>query len=218
MAIERILTEDDFQKIIERNGKPPFAFRNTVLVIAGSYWLLTPYELTELRLEDVMDKSGEFYAIWTLPDYVSQNGEARELRTANHIVKIMESYIQWWIDNDFHSSGKVAYRGRNPKAPFILNDNFEGYSLSKREKNASPTIPVTMNKKLTSLLDNAGYKGVTASSFRDSGIKLMWDHKAHYNDLKDMTGIKTKSTLDAKIRPHEVEIDTVLNNVFRNIK
>ena len=67
-------------------------------------------------------------------------------------------------------------------------------------------------------MDNAGYKGVTASSFRGSGIKLMWDNKAHYSDLKDMIGINTKSTLDEKIRPHEIEIGTLSSNVFKNIK
>lgn len=218
MPIERILSEDDFKHIIVRNGKPPFAYRNSALVLAASYWLLTPYELTELRLEDVMDKSGEFYSVWTLPEYVAQGGKGREVRTSEHIAKIMARYVQWWIDNDLHSSGKVAFKGRNPKAPFILNDNFEGYSLSKRDKNGSPVVPVTMNKKLTSLLENAGFKGATASTFRNSGIKIIWDNGAKYNDLKDMTGIKTKSTLDAKIRPHEYELESVLNNVFRNIK
>jgi integrase len=180
--------------------------------------VLTPYELTELRLEDVMDKSGKFHSIWTLPGYVAQNGEARELGTSDHIIKIMQSYINWWIANDLHSSGKFAYQGRDPKASFILNDNFEGYTLSKREKGGPQTLPVTINKKLLSLLITAGYKGVTPSAYRDSGIKLMWDSGGHYNDIMDFTGIKSKSTLDAKIRPHEIEIGVVLNNVFRNIR
>lgn len=51
------------------------------LVITGGYFLLKPYEQTLLRLEDLMDTSGEFYSIWTLPSHVAYNGEAREIRT-----------------------------------------------------------------------------------------------------------------------------------------
>jgi hypothetical protein len=218
VPIERILSENDFKQVIARNAKAPFAYRNASLVIAASYWLLTPYELIELRLEDVLDKSGEFYSVWTLPSHVAQHGETREIRTSDHIATIMRRYIQWWIDNDFYSSGKSSYLGRDPEAPFILNDNFEVYGLSRRDKNSAAIVPIRMNKKLVSILETAGYKGLTASIFRDSGIKIMWDNGAKYNDLKYMTGIKTKSTLDAKIRPHEYELEFVLNYVFKNIK
>ena len=218
MPIERILSEKDFQTIINRNNKPPFDVRNKAIVISASYWLLTPYEMTGLRLEDVMDKSGILFKIWTLPEYVAQSGEAREIRTSDHVEKLLNTYIQWVVDNKLFNSGKTSYRGLNPKMPFILNDNFEGYSLSKRDKNSSPTLPVTMNKKLSGLLNVAGFKGVTPSSFRDSGIYMFYANKAKHVDLMDFTGIKSKATLDAKIRPHEVALEVVLNNVFKNIK
>lgn len=171
-----------------------------------------------LRLEDVMDQSGMLYEIWTLPGHVSQSGEPREIRTSDHVEKLLNSYIQWVLDNKLFLSGKSSYRGLNPKMPFIPNDNFEGYSLSKREKDAAPTLPITMNKKLSTLLDVAGFKGVTPSSFRDSGIYMMYANSAKHNELMDFTGIRSKATLDAKIRPHEVSLEVVLNKVFRNIK
>lgn len=39
----------------------------------------------------------------------------------------------------------------------------------------------------------------------------------HYNDLKDFTGIKTKKSLDSEIRPHEAELELVMNGLFRNV-
>ncbi len=69
-----------------------------------------------------------------------------------------------------------AYRGRDPKAPFIVNDNYEKYALSKREKDG-----------------------------------------ARYNDIRDFSGIKTKKSLDGEIRPHEAELESVMNNLFRNL-
>jgi integrase len=217
MPIERILSESDIKKVINANSKPPFAIRNKALVLVSTYWLLSPIEASELRIEDVMDKDGQFYQIWILPDYVAQNGEAREIRTSDHIAKIMQDYIDWWIANDLFASGKKAYQGRDPKAPFIVNDNYEKYALSKREKNGVGVLPVALNKKLNALLEVAGFHGCSASSFRDSGIKMFYDNGARYNDLRDFTGIKTKKSLDGKIRPHEAELESVMNNLFRNM-
>lgn len=217
MPVERILSESDIKKVIKLNNKPPFALRNKALVLASTYWLLSPVEVSELRLEDVMDRDGQFYRIWVLPDHVAQNGEAREIRTSDHIAKLMQDYIDWWIANGLFASGKKAYRGRDPKAPFIVNDNYEKYALSKREKDGAGVLPVALNKKLNTLLEVAGMKGCSASSFRDSGIKIFFDNGARYNDLRDITGIKTKKSLDSKIRPHEAELTLVMNGLFRNI-
>lgn len=217
MPIERILSESDIKKVIVANNQPPFSVRNKALILTSTYWLLTPVEASELRLEDVMDRDGEFYRIWELHDHVAQNGEAREIRTSDHIAKLMQGYIDWWIANGLYGSGKKAYQGRDPKAPFILNDNYEKYALSKREKGGSGVLPVALNKKLNALLDNAGIKGCSASSFRDSGIKMFYDNGARYNDLKDFTGIKTKKSLDNKIRPHQAELEVIMNNLFRNM-
>jgi integrase len=217
MPIERILSENDIKKVIKANAKPPFKLRNKALVLASTYWLLTPAEASELRLEDVMDRDGQFYRIWVLSAHVAQNGEPREIRTSDHIAKLMQDYMDWWIANGLYETGKKTYQGRDPKAPFILNDNYEKYALSKREKDGAGVLPVALNKKLNALLENAGMKGCSASSFRDSGIKLFYDNGARYNDLRDFTGIKTKKSLDGKIRPHETELTSVMNGLFRNL-
>lgn len=58
----------------------------------------------------------------------------------------MQGYIDWWIANDLFASGKKAYQGCEPKAPFIVNDNYEKYALSKREKDGAGVLPVALNK------------------------------------------------------------------------
>jgi integrase len=218
VPIERFFTEKEIEKIVKRSSQAPFAHRNTALIMAATSWMLTPFELTELRLKDVMDKNGEFYRIWTLPTWVAQNGVAREIETADHINAIMIRYIDWWKANGLYESGLESYCGRKSDAPFILNDNFEAYSLSKREKNGADVLPISMNNKLNSFIEKSGFKGATASAFRDSAIRIMYENGAEYKELKYFTGIKTNASLDKKIRPHEVEISQVLNRVFKNIK
>lgn len=46
---------------------------------------------------------------------------------------------------------------------------------------------------------------------------MFYDNGARYNDLRDFTGIKTKKSLDGKIRPHEAELTSVMNGLFRNL-
>jgi hypothetical protein len=47
--------------------------------------------------------------------------------------------------------------------------------------------------------------------------KMLYDNGARYDDIRDFTGIKTKKSLDGKIRPHEAELASVMNNLFRNL-
>ena len=81
MPIERLFSESDVQRLIDMNSAPPFGKRNAALIMGALYWGLTPSEASLLRLEDVMDQSGDFFRIWTLPDSTAYNGEARELHT-----------------------------------------------------------------------------------------------------------------------------------------
>ena len=58
MPIERFFDEDDIKTLIVMNAAPPYGPRNASLILAASYWGLTPFELT-------------------LPAHVSYTGEQR---------------------------------------------------------------------------------------------------------------------------------------------
>ena len=60
--------------------------------------------------------------------------------------------------------------------------------------------------------------GATPKSFRDSFIKGMYDSGCGWSDLKKITGIKQKRTLENKVRPHERELEQVLTNLFSRVK
>tara|TARA_Y100001001_G_C7925997_1_gene280429 strand:- start:677 stop:880 length:204 start_codon:yes stop_codon:yes gene_type:complete len=58
------------------NAAPPFGKRNSALIMGALYWGLAPYELSLLRVEDVMDQSGDFFRILTLPASDSESGQS----------------------------------------------------------------------------------------------------------------------------------------------
>lgn len=215
MTIERFFDEDDIKTLIKMNAAPPYGPRNAALILAASYWGLTPFELTLLRLEDVMDASGAFYRIWTLPAHVAYTGEARELHTADHVLPILDAYLTWWQNNTLFDTGLVRYRGRDPKAHFILNDHYGPYTLSKRP--GKGVIANSMNRKLKQLIANTAIEGATPSTFRDSFIRMMHQHGCGYRDLMDITGIKQKETIDRKIKSHEKELMTVYRSIFQRV-
>ena len=95
MPIERLFDESDVQRLIDMNSAPPFGKRNAALIMGSLYWGLTPSEASLLRLEDVMDQSGDFFRIWILPAATAYNGEARELHTEDHVLPFFEKYMDW---------------------------------------------------------------------------------------------------------------------------
>tara|TARA_Y100001001_G_scaffold158908_1_gene179093 strand:+ start:10235 stop:10915 length:681 start_codon:yes stop_codon:yes gene_type:complete len=218
LPIERLFTEDDVQRLLDMNAAPPFGARNAALIIGAVYWGLTPSELSLLRLEDVMDRGGEFYRIWTLPAHTAYTGEPRELRTEDHVLPFFEAYMVWRESKETWTSNQNWYRGTDPKSPFFLNDRLGEFSLSPRSKGGSDYQPRAMNEKLKSFIRKAGIEGVTPRTFRDSCIKAMYDAGCHYNDLMLITGIKQKETIDRKVRPREKELKKVFQEVFGRVK
>lgn len=219
MPIEKIFSEADIQTLIDMNSAPPFGQRNSALIIGAVYWGLTPTELSLLRLEDVMDQSGEFYRIWVLPKSVAYTGEERELMTADHVLPVFEKYMDWRIKNELFLTNIHIYRGSDPKSHFFLNDRFDSFKLSPKSKNESGYyLPRSMNEKLKQLISKTSIRGATPVTFRDSFIKLFYDAGCGYKELKLISGIKEKETLDKRIRPHERELEQVFSAIFSRVK
>jgi hypothetical protein len=57
--------------------------------MSGVCWRLTSLEQCKLRLKDVMNCSGNFYQVWTLPAHASYTGIARQLRTEDQLLPFL---------------------------------------------------------------------------------------------------------------------------------
>lgn len=218
MPVSKIFTEQEVQELIDKNSAAPYSQRNAALIMGASYWGLTSSELSNLPLDAVMDKNGEFYRIWVLPDYVSYTGIARELHTSDHVLDFFEQYMEWRIENGHFKCNQSWYRNSDPKSAFFLNDRGEPFAMSLRKKGSSDYQPRSMNEKLKALIKKTGIQGATPSTFRDSWIKMMHDAGCGYNELMAVSGIKSKTTLDRKIRPSAQEMKKVFSDVFSRVK
>lgn len=218
MSIERLFNESDVQRLVDMNAAPPFGKRDGAMIMGALYWGLTPSELSLLRLGDVMDLSGDFYRIWTLPAGTAYNGEERELHTENHVLPFFEQYMDWRVSEGLYLSNQPWYRGSDPKSHFFLNDRGEPYKLSPRKKGSTDYQPRAISAKLKSFIEKAGIKGATVATYRDSWVKAMYDHGCHYKDLMRVSGIKQKETIDRKTRPALQDLEKVFKDIYSRVK
>jgi len=218
MPIERLFNERDVQRLIDMNAAPPFGKRDSAVIMAALYWGLTPSELSLIRLEDIMDQSGDFFRIWTLPLSVAYNGEARELHTEDHVLPFFEQYIDWRVSKGLYLSNQSWYRGSDPKSQFLLNDKGEPYKLSPRKKGSTDYQARAMSAKLKTYIEKTGIEGATVATFRDSWVKAMYDSGCHHKDLMLVSGIKQKETIDKKTRPAIQELEQVFKHIYSRVR
>ena len=218
MPIERLFNESDVQRLIDMNAAPPFGKRDGALIMGALYWGLTPSELSLIRLEDIMDQSGDFSRIWTLLASTAYNGEARELHTEDHALLFFEQYMDSRVSEGLYLSNQSWYRGSDPQSQFFLNDRGEPYKLSPRKKDSTDYQARAMSAKLKSFIEKAGIEGVTVSTYRDSFVKAMYDAGCHYKDLMRASGIKQKETIDRKTRPAIQDLDKVFKAIYSRVK
>ncbi len=209
----------EISKILENNAQK-YGPRNTALILGGVYWGLTPLELCKISVEDVMAPNGQFYEVWVLPKHASYNGEPREIQTRDHVLNFFEDYISFLLANEWGLCNLSSHRGLNPKGQFFLNDSGRPYKLTKSERtNGKISYQArSMNDHLKRMIEKTDIQDAKPSSFRDTYIRFLWDAGCNWNELKLATGIKSKKTLESKIRPEIRELEQVYKRLCIGIK
>jgi len=192
--------------------------RNAALIMGAVYWGLTPYELSVLSVEDVVNQSGELYRIWVLPSHAAFNKIVRECHTEDHVLPFFENYIELRIEKKWGCSNISAYRGLGPQSKYFLNDRGEPYKLSRRKVGTEEYQPRSMNEQLKRMIKKTNLYGATPSSFRDSFVRGLYENGCSWKDLMTITGIKQKRTLERKVRPQEAELEKVFRGLFSRVR
>lgn len=217
VKVERLLDEKDITELLEQNSSLPFGPRNAALILGGVCWGLTPFELSELTTETVIAPNGEFYRIWTLPVDESFNKEEREIFTENHLVPFFQRYVELRLDLGWKTTKHVeSFQGLNPKSKFFLNDSGKGYRVIKNASGYSQAKYVSDH--IRRMIKRTNLHGATPASLRDSYIKMMYEAGCGWNELKKISGIKHKKTLEKKVRPHERELEKIIGTIFSRVK
>lgn len=218
MAVERIFNESDIDRLLQKNAASPYGRRNAALILGGVYWGLTPLEASQVEIDNVMAANGELYKVWRLPAHFSYNGEAREIHTEDHILPFFEKYLELRREREWGLSSLISYRSLAPDSKFFLNDSGEPYKLTPRKADSGGYQPRSMNEQLKRMIARSDLSGATPSSFRNSFIKGMYENGCGWTELKKITGIKQKRTLEKKVRPRKHELKKVLRSLYSHVK
>lgn len=221
MPIQKIFNNADIQELIDNNSKGDFRLRNSALIIAASYWGLTRTEICLMPLDALMCSTGEFYSEWYVPPEIAFNGKARVLYTSDSVAELLDRYVDWLVERKVCKSNLYTFRQLQPDMKFFVNDNLAPFALTKSSKRlvdgGVSYKTRTLDDKLKGFITNTSIQGATVSTFRDSWVKNMYDNGCRHRDLQDISGFVRKSTIDAKIRPFESELQGVFNKVFSRI-
>ena len=220
MSSLKQFTQAEIVKLIENNAVPELGRRNSVLVIGGVYLGLVPLELCLVDVKDIMAPNSEFFQIWVLPSHASYNGEPREIHIENHVLNFFKSYVLLRLKKQWGLSNLSAYSGLDPESKFFLNDKGQPYKLTKSDRgNGKITYQArSMNEQLKRMIARTDIQGATPASYRDTFIKLMYEAGCQWEELKLVTGIKHKKTLENKIRPEIRELEQVYKTIFKGVK
>lgn len=220
MSSIKQFSQAEIAKIIENNADPKLGRRNAALVMGGLYWGLTALEMCQIKVKDVISPSGEFYQVWVLPKHASYNNESREIHTEDHVLSFFESYVLFRIKNNWGLSNLSSYKGLDPESCFFLNDNGKEYKLTGSDRGTGKISyqARSMNEQLKRMISKTDIQGATPASFRETFIKMMYEAGCQWEELKLVTGIKTKKTLENKVRPEVRELEQVYKTIFKGVK
>ncbi|UYM16312.1 site-specific integrase [Endozoicomonas euniceicola] len=214
MPVNKFFTEIEIKELIFKNSTLPFGYRNAALILGAVYWGLTPSELSLLRLKDVMHEEGVFYKAWIVPESIAYNGFARELQTSDKILPFFEKYMKWRSSFNIFPSSSHLFRHSQGQSPFFINDIYRAYKLSPSKTGNPDSQAKSMSNKLMQLIGNANINGATPSTFRDTFVREMYKKGCQYNELKLVSGIRKKETIDRKISPNEIELCNIYQSIF----
>lgn len=218
MSVNCIFDESDIQELINKNSSSTFGARNAALIMGGVYWGLTPLEQCRVKVEDVLAPDGQLYSKWMLPALSSYNGEEREIHTSDHIAPFFEKYIEMRLDQGWALSNFDTHRGLSPTSYFFLNDSAKQYKPTERKGMSGGYQPRSMIEQLKRMIARTEIEGATASTYRDSFIKAMYESGSGWSDLMKVSGIKQKRTLERKVRPHKCDLKSVVTKLYSRVK
>lgn len=218
MTLRRLLDERDVQKILDKNSALPFGRRNAALIMGVVYWGLTMYELSMLDVKDVVEEDGKLYKIWILPAHNSFNGEAREIRTEDHVAPFFEGWIRLRLKKRWGLRNISTYQGLDPHSKFFLNDGGQPYVPSNEKKLVWQFQSQTLTEHFRRMIWKAGIYNATPSDLRDSQINMMYENGCGVSELMKVSGIKKKTIIEDIIKPEREDIDDVYEKIFSEVK
>ncbi|MDX1454751.1 MAG: hypothetical protein R3217_04770 [Gammaproteobacteria bacterium] len=191
--------------------------RDRAVLHGALYWGFTATELSQLQVQTVLDRDGNWQRKFKLPASYAFNGESRSAWLLDaDFMQVLDDWLAVRLASEW-GVGKQAdrHRGLDGKSPLFLNNRGEPFAMTPRASGSDELVPSGMNRLLRELLDAAGLSDYSPLAFRDTWIVRLWDQGLSRQDLMKLSGIRRSETINRKIRDRIPAVEDVFSAFSR---
>ena len=128
-----------------------------------------------------------------LPESITRDRYERPIVLSHpELKRAFECYFDWLIQHKINSYPHKHYNGLDPNSALLVADNFKPFTTQSR---GSAISPYSMNKKLDSLISDAGLwkQGVRRISLVRTCVIELYRNGASTTDIMIITGFSEES-------------------------
>lgn len=207
--------------IFKRHKIGELGLRNAIAIYGASVWGLTASELSRVTISDVLDQNGQIIKRWLLPEQRAFNTVARIIYTINEThMQLLSDYIDWLIEKGLHLTNSGEYRGLNPGARLLVNDQIKKFGFTGREANSDKTNEQSsgLNSFFKRLIERSELKGqVTYTDFRKSMIIQLKRAGIKNKEIMVATGIKDYNSIRKIVATDVIHLEDAIQGIYDRI-
>ncbi len=180
---------------------------------------LTEHNL--LKVHDLINEKGEVYRKFVLPPVYTKHNEERVIELPEKFCISVENYLEWYVKQDIpleYRHNLHTFKGLSEDAPMLLNDEFQGYKLTKNKSPSGARLqPNNLRNKIKALLNKAGFEWATFSTFSDSLIIYLHENNAPVQEIIRAFAFRSRETVLSRINGNIITLGDAINKVYARV-
>lgn len=220
----KLLTFDQIRRVALKHGNHPsgaFNVRDEALIAGAGFAHWTAIDLSLMRVEDLVQESGELYLDGCLSDTYHAGGKYRffSIGKDTYFHSALTKVIEWRIANKLRLLDRGLYGGLNPKSRFFLQDDGSDFSVTYTERvgNTDLCEPHRLRRHFKNFLLG---EGQSLNTLNDAFIINYWIARSSFGAVKarkelvERTGLNIE-TIRQKTTREEVTIKEFMETLYK---
>jgi len=168
----KTLSTKQIVKLAIKHENAPYSVRDAALIACSGLAFITLFDLSLLRVRDLMDHKGRFYDQLTVPPEYNPTGKSKLLfiPQKSYMRDVLERYAQRRVELNHGTTNIGTYRNLNPDSCFFLDDDGQPFNLTPRTSGDSDIArmqPIRLRRMFKKFVLP---EGVTPSSLNQSFV------------------------------------------------
>lgn len=168
----KTLSTKQIVKLAMKHEHPPYSVRDAALIACSGLAFMTLFDLSLLKVSDLMDQSGRIYDRLTIPPEYNPSGKSKLviIPKQGYLREIIDRYAKQRVELKHGITNMGVYRNLNPDSCFFLDDEGQPFKLTPRvsgDSEISQMQPIRLRRLFKSFVLS---EGVTPASLNRSFV------------------------------------------------